>query len=49
MNSHTNDTAMATLLRSRLLDWKPQPSTAHGHRTAASALRAEADLLIGSS
>lgn len=27
--------------------WKPQPDTVHGHRTAADALRAEADLLIG--
>jgi hypothetical protein len=27
--------------------WKPQPATVHGHRSAADALRAEADLLIG--
>jgi hypothetical protein len=27
--------------------WKPQPDTVHGHRSAADALRAEADLLIG--
>lgn len=28
--------------------WKPQPATAHGHRSAADALRAEADhLLLG--
>lgn len=27
--------------------WKPQPDTVHGHRAAADALRAEADLLIG--
>lgn len=25
--------------------WKPQPTTVHGHRSAADALRAEADLL----
>jgi hypothetical protein len=27
--------------------WKPQPSTVHGHRSAAEALRAEADLVLG--
>ncbi len=27
-------------------DWKPQPSTVHGHRIAAAVLRAEADLLL---
>lgn len=26
--------------------WKPQPVTVHGHRSAADALRLEADLLI---
>jgi hypothetical protein len=26
--------------------WKPQPTTVHGHRSAADALRAEADLLL---
>lgn len=26
--------------------WKPQPPTVHGHRSAADALRAEADLLL---
>ena len=26
--------------------WKPQPSTVHGHRSAAKALRAEADRLL---
>ena len=26
--------------------WKPQPSTVHGHRSAADALRAEADQLL---
>ena len=26
--------------------WKPQPVTVHGHRSAAEALRAEADLLL---
>lgn len=25
--------------------WKPQPTSVHGHRSAADALRAEADLL----
>jgi hypothetical protein len=29
--------------------WKPQPSTVHGHRTAADALRAEADLILAAS
>jgi hypothetical protein len=65
MNIDTIDTAMAALLRSRLLDlarrhdeqaadeaattpyWKPQPETVHGHRLAAMALRADADLLLG--
>lgn len=27
--------------------WQPHPMTVHGHRSAADALRAEADLLIG--
>ena len=26
--------------------WKPQPATVDGHRSAAGALRAEADLLL---
>ena len=26
--------------------WAPQPPTVHGHRTAADALRAEADILV---
>jgi hypothetical protein len=26
--------------------WKPQPSTVHGHRRAADALRAEADHVL---
>jgi hypothetical protein len=29
--------------------WKPQPTTVHGHRGAAEALRAEADLLLRAS
>jgi hypothetical protein len=29
--------------------WKPQASTVHGHRTAADALRAEADLILAAS
>jgi len=29
--------------------WKPQPDTVHGHRTAAEALRAEADLMLAAS
>lgn len=29
--------------------WKPQPATVHGHRTAADALRAEADLVLTAS
>jgi hypothetical protein len=29
--------------------WKPQPDTVHGHRTAADALRAEADLMLAAS
>lgn len=29
--------------------WKPQPSTVHGHRSAADALRAEADLVLAAS
>jgi len=26
--------------------WKPQPAPVHGHRSAADALRAEADLVL---
>lgn len=29
--------------------WKPQPSSVQGHRAAAAALRAEADLLLAAS
>jgi hypothetical protein len=29
--------------------WMPQPSTVHGHRVAADALRAEADRLLAAS
>lgn len=29
--------------------WMPQPATVHGHRTAADALRAEADLVLTAS
>jgi hypothetical protein len=67
MNTDPSDTAMATRLRSVLLDlarrlddlasaelaatpyWSPCPSTALGHRTAAVALRSEADLLLAAS
>jgi hypothetical protein len=27
--------------------WKPQPSSVHGHRSAADVLRTEADQLLG--
>lgn len=63
MNTSSNDSAIATRLRSLLLDlarrlddkacnelaatpyWAPCPTTAVGHRSAADALRAEAELL----